>query len=647
MAVVIRLQGLPGTAGSVDIRHFFSGLNIPDGGVHIIGGKLGEAFIIFSTDEDARRAMSRNGGVIKTSHVQLFLSSKAEMQHTLEMSRRGNRKHPAVPPGNNTFGAKKGVNQKKFVKGTTEPGMDNAGTKHNVAYATKYDRREAKNPQDFDTIYMFLYGLPYSAAEEDIRKFFAGLDVVEVLFQCRKNGLKSGNGYVRFGSVKDTNAALCRDNEYIGERFISLKKATEEQWITAGGRVGGPHPKHPGGPHPKHPGGPHPKQPRKQRTRSRSPLNQQLYIHLKNLSYDVEKQNIKNFLGLSDLPDSQIKFLLDRRQNRTREGFLMVRNERQFERCLALNKSNFNGRPIILNPIPRKEMLDLIESFEGQSPPKVENFTGNYASRDHPPVKRCVYLRNFPFNVSKVEVLRFLTGFPVHEEDVYLLFDNNGVGLGEALVRFPTEQQAFLAESLNRQRFLDTEVLLRRISDEQMKEFGVVVDKPLENVLANSPLYRDEYSLRDPIERPYALRDDLAYGHGDFRGSPERFQGSNPLDFIGKDELAGKFDRGGQGDIDYYQSLPFSGQGLEGRPAGAIVRMKNLPYKATREEILDFFYGYNITRESVIIKYNNGGMATGLATAYFDNYDEAMAAVNELNERPIGTRKIGLSLSYA
>ncbi|XP_073488060.1 RNA-binding protein 12B-like [Aquarana catesbeiana] len=630
MAVVIRLQGLPGTAGSVDIRHFFSGLNIPDGGVHIIGGKLGEAFIIFATDEDARRAMSRNGGVIKTSHVQLFLSSKAEMQNTLEMSRRGNRKHPAVPPGNDTFGAKKGVNPKKFDKGTSEPGVDNSGTKHNEAYAMKYDRREAKNSKNVDTVYMFLYGLPYSATEEDVRKFFAGLDVVEVLFQCRKNGLKNGNGYVKFGSVKDANAALARDNEYIGERFISLKKATEEQWITAGGHVGGLHPK----------------QPRKPRSRSRSPLNQQLYVHLKNLSYSVDKQNIKNFLGLPDLPDSQIKFLLDRHQNRTREGFLMVRSERQFEKCLALNKSNFNGRQIFINPIPRKEMLDLIESFESRSPPKVENFTGDYASRDHAPIKRCVYLRNFPFDVTKAEVLRFLAGFPVRDEDVYLLFDSNGVGLGEALVKFPTEQQAFLAESLNRQRFLDTEVLLRRISDEQMKEFGVVVDKPLEKVLAHSPLYRDEYSLRDPIERPYALRDDLAYGRGDFRGSPERFQGSNPLDFIGKGEHAGKFDRGGQGDIDYYHSLPYSGQGVEGRPAGAIVRMKNLPYKATREEILDFFYGYNITRESVKIKYNEGGMATGLATAYFDNYDEAMAAVNELNERPIGTRKIGLSLSY-
>lgn len=39
-------------------------------------------------------------------------------------------------------------------------------------------------------------------------------------------------------------------------------------------------------------------------------------------------------------------------------------------------------------------------------------------------------------------------------------------------MNFPAEQQAFLAESLNR-HFLDTGVHLRCISHEQMKEFGV------------------------------------------------------------------------------------------------------------------------------------------------------------------------------
>ncbi|TNN40625.1 RNA-binding protein 12 [Liparis tanakae] len=88
MAVVIRLQGLPIVAGTMDIRHFFSGLTIPDGGVHIVGGEHGEAFIVFATDEDARMGMMRTGGAIKGSKVSLLLSSKTEMQNMIELSRR-------------------------------------------------------------------------------------------------------------------------------------------------------------------------------------------------------------------------------------------------------------------------------------------------------------------------------------------------------------------------------------------------------------------------------------------------------------------------------------------------------------------------------------------------------------------------------
>ena len=64
MTLIIRLDNLPWRASSLDIRQYFSDLNIPDGGVHIIGGEKGTAFIAFATDEDGRLAMLRDGGKI-------------------------------------------------------------------------------------------------------------------------------------------------------------------------------------------------------------------------------------------------------------------------------------------------------------------------------------------------------------------------------------------------------------------------------------------------------------------------------------------------------------------------------------------------------------------------------------------------------
>lgn len=87
MSVIIRLQNLPWNANALDIRQFFYSLSIPDGGVHIIGGEKGDAFIAFSTDEDARRAMMNDGGKINDLPIRLFLSSKAEMQNVIVSAR--------------------------------------------------------------------------------------------------------------------------------------------------------------------------------------------------------------------------------------------------------------------------------------------------------------------------------------------------------------------------------------------------------------------------------------------------------------------------------------------------------------------------------------------------------------------------------
>lgn len=47
MSVIIRLQNLPWSANALDIRQYFHGLSIPEGGVHIVGGEQGDAFIAF------------------------------------------------------------------------------------------------------------------------------------------------------------------------------------------------------------------------------------------------------------------------------------------------------------------------------------------------------------------------------------------------------------------------------------------------------------------------------------------------------------------------------------------------------------------------------------------------------------------------
>lgn len=81
-----------------------------------------------------------------------------------------------------------------------------------------------------------------------------------------------------------------------------------------------------------------------------------------------------------------------------------------------------------------------------------------------------------------------------------------------------------------------------------------------------------------------------------------------------------------------------------GKPGPTVIKVQNMPFTVTVDEILDFFYGYQLIPGSVCLKYSEKGMSTGEAMVAFESRDEAMAAVVDLNDRPIGSRKVKLVL---
>ncbi|XP_012499115.1 PREDICTED: RNA-binding protein 12B [Propithecus coquereli] len=485
MAVVIRLLGLPFIAGPVDIRHFFTGLTIPDGGVHIIGGEIGEAFIIFATDEDARRAVSRSGGFIKDSSVELFLSSKAEMQKIIDMKRtdrvgRGRPGSGASGVGslsNFTEAIKEEASNSGYGSSINQDaGFHTNGTGHGDLRPRKTRPLKAENP------YLFLRGLPYLVNEDDVRVFFSGLCVDGVIFLKHHDGRNNGDAIVKFASCIDASGGLKCHRSFMGSRFIEVMQGSEQQWIEFGGNavkedevpMRSEERSPPRGINDRHfRKWSHSKSPR--RTRSRSPLG--FYVHLKNLSLSINKRDLRNFFRDTDLTNEQIRFLY-KDERRTRYAFVMFKTLKDYNTALGLHKTVLQYRPVHIDPVSRKQMLKFIECYEKKRPGSIEkerpgHVSQKYSQEGYSGQKLCIYIRNFPFDVTKVEVQKFFADFSLAENDIYLLYDDKGVGLGEALVKFKSEEQAVKAERLNRRRFLGTEVLLRLISEAQMQEFGV------------------------------------------------------------------------------------------------------------------------------------------------------------------------------
>ncbi|CAJ0595219.1 unnamed protein product [Cylicocyclus nassatus] len=150
MSVIIRLQLLPLSAAAADVRAFFSGLRIPDGAVHIVGGDDGDAFIGFATDEDARQAMRRDRGQIHGQEVRLYLSSRAEMNDVITRAKAAVLGiHVPSPPRAAAPAAPPVIQQ---VTEQAIPGLDYTAQAHHPppqAYATPVVSEQSMKPSSF------------------------------------------------------------------------------------------------------------------------------------------------------------------------------------------------------------------------------------------------------------------------------------------------------------------------------------------------------------------------------------------------------------------------------------------------------------------------------------------------------------------
>lgn len=87
MPVIIKLKGMPWQTTSREVKAFFRDSKLAEHDIHLAPNEDGKAcgvgFACFYDDEDARRAMQRNGAYIGKRYVELFLSSQTEMEKAL------------------------------------------------------------------------------------------------------------------------------------------------------------------------------------------------------------------------------------------------------------------------------------------------------------------------------------------------------------------------------------------------------------------------------------------------------------------------------------------------------------------------------------------------------------------------------------
>ncbi|KAH3764249.1 epithelial splicing regulatory protein 2 [Pelomyxa schiedti] len=303
---IVKLRGLPWQATDRDIESFFNGLHIVKGhGIRIIlnqhGRPSGEAYVEFTNELDAEKALARNKQHMAHRYIEIFKATRAELTRALA---------PKAPNIASSFAV---------LSALCDP-------------TTDYNYQGV----------LRLRGLPFSASTEDIQQFFMGFDVQPQNVHIMQNadGRNTGDAYVEF-STEDlaTRALLSRNKAVLGNRYIELFRCTKGELLSilehkmggiygmyaALGASSGTDPNSSEG------GG------RK---------NEMVCVRVRGLPYSATEHDIVNFFSGLTIATNGIHFVFNENERPSGEAYVEFATEEDAQRAMAKHKEQILNRYI-------------------------------------------------------------------------------------------------------------------------------------------------------------------------------------------------------------------------------------------------------------------------------------------------------------
>ncbi|XP_057710429.1 epithelial splicing regulatory protein 2 isoform X2 [Corythoichthys intestinalis] len=458
-------------------------------------------------------------------------------------------------------------------------------------------------------------GLPWQSSDQDIARFFKGLNIAKggVALCLNAQGRRNGEALVRFINSEHRDLALQRHKHHMGSRYIEVYKATAEEFLKIAGGTSN------------------------EVTQFLSKENQ-VIVRMRGLPFNATTQEVLDFLG----PDSPVTdgaegllFVKYPDGRPTGDAFVLFSCDEYAQNAMKKHRQILGKRYIELFRSTAAEVQQVLTRY--LSTPLISTLPTSsivpvLATPPFLPTasstRDCIRLRGLPYTSGIEDILEFMGEHTVDikPHGVHMVLNQQGRPSGDAFIQMKFPEKAFLvSQKCHKKTMKDRYVEVFQCSTEEMSIvlMGGTLNRsglspppcklpclsppaayafPTSPAILSDPGLYQPPLLAAPRHHQATHSPALAYYHP----QPHLYMNMNYTAYYPSPPVS-------PSTVSYFTAPPSMAAAVAGQPhhaaaaaaasapvlpqPGALVRMQGLPYNTGVKDILSFFQGYQYTPE--------------------------------------------------
>ncbi|XP_026552350.1 heterogeneous nuclear ribonucleoprotein H isoform X4 [Pseudonaja textilis] len=335
-------------------------------------------------------------------------------------------------------------------------------------------------------------------------------------------------------------------------------------------------------------------------------------VKVRGLPWSCSADEVQRFFSECKILNgsSGVRFIYTREGRPSGEAFVELETEEDVKLALKKDRETMGHRYVEVFKSNNVEM-DWVLKHTGPNSPDTAN-------------DGFVRLRGLPFGCSKEEIVQFFSGLEIVPNGITLPVDFQGRSTGEAFVQFASQEIAEKALKKHKERIGHRYIEIFKSSRAEVRTH---YDPPRKLMAMQRP---------GPYDRPGVGRGYNSLGRGS--GFERMRRGAYGGGYGGYDDYNGYNDGYGFGSDRFGREWTLLSAGMSDHrygdgsstfqsTTGHCVHMRGLPYRATENDIYNFFSPLNPVR--VHIEIGPDGRVTGEADVEFATHEDAVAAMSK------------------